>query len=209
MSPVLGWIFLTIIYDGYQFSESVALAVDNGILIVPLPPNATHLFQPLDVAVFRPFKMRVQKRLQLRLHSTTETIIPKSDAIDIACSAYRGAIMDRPQSSINGFRETGLFPLSLPVMMHRLGIFTSGGVKGNAGLAGWLKHRQEHARNEILTLPPVAEHGGGQRRRQRVTVDICGRLVTKEMLAPRSPDAPNAGVQETGDSSNERDSEVV
>ena len=41
---------------GYCLSESVNICCEHGILMIALPANETHIFQPLDVAVFKPFK---------------------------------------------------------------------------------------------------------------------------------------------------------
>lgn len=105
------------------------------IMLIALPANATHLFQPLDVAVFRPFKGAVQQALQHRLASTAETRLSKGEAITIACNAFKDAIIERPDNAISGFACTGLFPLSLPLLRQRLAVFSSGGVKGGRGTA--------------------------------------------------------------------------
>ncbi|RLN44862.1 hypothetical protein BBJ28_00021430 [Nothophytophthora sp. Chile5] len=127
------------------------------IFLVMLPANATHLFQPLDVAVFKPFKPIVQKELWDRLCAQANPTIPKADAIRIACDAYRATIMERPFNAIRGFQGTGVWPLSLVQMHRRLLLYRSGGVKGGIGTAEWLKRREEvqaAVRDNILTLPP-------------------------------------------------------
>jgi DDE superfamily endonuclease len=47
------------VYDGYSshFNEDIVTkAICLSIILVLLPSNATHLVQPLDIAVFKPFK---------------------------------------------------------------------------------------------------------------------------------------------------------
>ncbi|KAE9017062.1 hypothetical protein PF005_g7834 [Phytophthora fragariae] len=131
------------------------------ILLLALPPNATHMYQPLDVAVFKPFKAMVGDELESKLLSTADVQLSKKDAIQIACSAYETAIMDRPSNAVSGFRSTGLFPPSLINMTKRLRVYTNGGARGEIEKEAWLKRQREtvrlEARSEILTLPPAAE----------------------------------------------------
>ncbi|EGZ09236.1 hypothetical protein PHYSODRAFT_525774 [Phytophthora sojae] len=92
-------------------------------MLPALPPNAAHMNQPLDVAVFKPFKAM--------------------NAIQIACSAYETAIMDRPNNAVSGFRSTGLFPPSLVNMTKRLRVNTNGGARGEIGKEAWLMRQRE------------------------------------------------------------------
>ncbi|KAE9072562.1 hypothetical protein PF007_g26131 [Phytophthora fragariae] len=64
----------------------------------------------------------------------------------------------------------------------RLALYSGGGVKGNIGTAEWLKHHEAviaEVRNDLLLLPPATVTG---KKRKLTTVDVAGRLVTKERL---------------------------
>ncbi|KAG3161178.1 hypothetical protein PC128_g20844 [Phytophthora cactorum] len=164
----------------------VTKCIEGGILLVALPANATHLFQPLDVTVFRPFKTKVREALHDKVTLTADGSISKADAIAIACAAFGETIIERPQNAVSGFSGVGLYPPNSEKLIKRLKHYASGGVKGDVGTAGWLKRRiviQAEARVEVLTLPPEPQRTP---KRQRATVDIAGRLVTKEMLDMKS-----------------------
>ncbi|KAG2953223.1 hypothetical protein PC119_g28075 [Phytophthora cactorum] len=60
--------------------DTVTKCIEGGILLVTLPANATHLFQPLDVAVFRPFKTKVREAL-------LDKLVPPS--VKLSSSAHR------------------------------------------------------------------------------------------------------------------------
>ena len=48
-----------VIYDGHGSRltfKTVEVAMENNIKIVFLPPNCSHILQPLEVAVFKPIK---------------------------------------------------------------------------------------------------------------------------------------------------------
>ena len=50
---------LLLLLDGHSSHycpDTIKLAAENGIIIFTLPPNTTHLTQPLDKGVFGPFK---------------------------------------------------------------------------------------------------------------------------------------------------------
>ncbi|OWY90116.1 hypothetical protein PHMEG_00041901, partial [Phytophthora megakarya] len=68
------------------FLGEVSASFERGILLVPLPPNATHLYQPLDVAVFKPFKEMANSSLHEKLLVCSACTISKTDAIGIACN---------------------------------------------------------------------------------------------------------------------------
>ncbi|KAG3067707.1 hypothetical protein PI125_g23588 [Phytophthora idaei] len=170
-----------IIYlGGYDMIESISAAFDMEILLLALPSYATHMYQLLDVAVFRPFDPAVKDALQLKLLNTADMQLSKKDAISIACLAYRSAIIERPDNAINGFKPTGLFPPSMVHMTKRLAVYSSGGAKGTIGTGAWLKRQCEvaqlEARDELLTLPPAPG------KKARLTVDIVGELVANEAL---------------------------
>ncbi|KAG6618542.1 uncharacterized protein IUM83_01129 [Phytophthora cinnamomi] len=158
------------------------ICVEYGIMLVALPANATHLFQPLDVALFKPYKDCVHDLMLERLCAISNPVIRKTTAIGMACTAYRRALMDKPSSAVNGFRECDMWPLSMVQLKARLALYKGGGAKGEIGTADWLKQREaviDEVRTEILFLPPVPVTG---KKRKRSTADVAGRLVTKERL---------------------------
>ncbi|KAG1682411.1 hypothetical protein DVH05_021012 [Phytophthora capsici] len=124
----------------------------------------------------------VKSALLAKMLNSSGCIISKSDAIEIACHAFRSAVMRNPINAVNGFRTTGIYPPSLPSMQARLRLFASGGARGDTGRAVWLKRKaeiQEEIRSSVLQLPPAPYTKG---KRARRTVDFVGRLITKEML---------------------------
>ncbi|KAG6946935.1 hypothetical protein JG687_00016430 [Phytophthora cactorum] len=103
----------------YIDAEAAETCVEYGIILVALPENATHLFQPLDVALFKPFKDCVQDLMLARLCSINDHVARKTTAIEMTCTAYRRALIDKPTSAINGFRECGIWPFSLVELRAR------------------------------------------------------------------------------------------
>lgn len=90
----------------YQTTE---FCRENGIELICLFPNATHILQPLDVAFFRGLKARWNKKLiQWRTHHAGE-MIPKHEFTPLLKKAVDE--MGNLKSTLNnGFRKCGLVP---------------------------------------------------------------------------------------------------
>ena len=56
-------------------------ARELGILMMCHPPNATHLVQPLDVAVFGPLKKQINKYIFDYMTRTNTSNLTKAEAI--------------------------------------------------------------------------------------------------------------------------------
>ncbi|RLO06533.1 hypothetical protein DYB28_013656 [Aphanomyces astaci] len=134
--------------------NSLAIFEAYGVYIVGLPPNSTHLLQPLDVTVFRSFKAKISNGVTRHLQSLNTTTLPRPFTIQIAGDAYNSSFRtvhdaDKPSSAIvNGFGTCGVRPLSLPQMLHRWEKATMNGVRSDQATAAWLKTKQ-HAREEV------------------------------------------------------------
>ncbi|KAG2860968.1 hypothetical protein PC129_g10273 [Phytophthora cactorum] len=162
-------------------AKPVVFIVDNSSTHIDAA-NATHLFQPLDMALFKPYKDCVHDLMLERLCSINDPVVRKTNAIEMACTAYQRALINKPTSAVNGFRECAIWPLSLVELRARLVLYKGGGVKGDISTAAWLTHRDaviDEVRKEILLLPPFDITG---KKRKRTTVDVAGRLVTRELL---------------------------
>ncbi|XP_068084186.1 tigger transposable element-derived protein 2-like [Anabrus simplex] len=82
---------------------------EHGIIVIALLPNATHLLQPMDVAVFRSLKMHWKAKVhEWRLKNTGNPILKKKDF-----SMLLKEVIDEKysQSSLqSGFRKCGIVP---------------------------------------------------------------------------------------------------
>jgi DDE superfamily endonuclease len=110
---------LILIYDGYgsHFNEEiVARAVELKIILVLLPSNATNILQPLDVAVFKPFKTTLKRHFESFMIENATTTFSKKDMIQVASSAWLQGVVEKEHNIIHGFKTTGIWPLSFPNM---------------------------------------------------------------------------------------------
>ncbi|OQR87504.1 hypothetical protein ACHHYP_08712 [Achlya hypogyna] len=169
-----------LVCDGYlsHFSHDNIMATleQLGVLLVCLPANATHLVQPLDVAVFAPFKKFLRKSIKTFMIEASECSVSKHAAVHLASVAWSAAMTGTNAKA--GFKACGIYPPSFAAMEKRLARFGKGGTKADDRDYSWLKHK-EKIRSEILTLPPLVDSA----ERKRKTVNVAGRLLTRDMIA--------------------------
>lgn len=97
--------------DGHVSHMSLHLSnfcSSNGIILIALLPNATHLIQPLDVAVFRTLKQGWSEEVHAwRINHQCEEL-KKTDFAPLLDAVIRKRIT--PSILSNGFRKCGLVP---------------------------------------------------------------------------------------------------
>lgn len=173
---------LLLVFDGYTShysDEIIEKAIQLKVLLILLPANATHLIQPLDVAVFRSFKLCLKTKMHDYMIDNQLTSFQKKDVISIASSAWNESIVDKVRNIRSGFRASGLWPPSLAQMALRLKEFKNGAADESIRRETWIK-TQQVIRAEVLLVPATGSGGGEQRRRK--TLDVNNRLFTQEQL---------------------------
>jgi len=151
-----------------------------GILLVCLPANATHLFQPLDVAVFGPFKRVLKRKVKEFMIKSHRVSVSKPEAIRLDCDAWKSGMSGA--NSAAGFSTCGLFPLSKSAMLKRLQLFKTGGLSSSSRLyvkPDWIKYKVPIIET-VLTVPEFRKTKG---HKKRTTVDISGRFIDQTILA--------------------------
>jgi hypothetical protein len=102
----------------------ISLCQENNIRFTCLPPNTTHLTQPLDVAYFRPTKVHWRKILEKWKFSEEGRscpTIPKSRFPSLLKSLIRSLEDGNGQQNmVAGFRKCGIYPLNREKVLDRL-----------------------------------------------------------------------------------------
>ncbi|RQM12212.1 hypothetical protein B5M09_008433 [Aphanomyces astaci] len=135
--------------------ESEWICETYGILLVFLPPNATHLLQPLDVAIFRSYKRDIKNGVTTYLRAFNAVSLPRVKAISIAGEAF---------NKLRSQWVLYLWNVAAVVAddAQRLALQTSNSVDKDFGAAMWIR-TQVAAREDALTVP--ARHTGKERKR--------------------------------------------
>nr|CCA20971.1 PREDICTED: similar to conserved hypothetical protein [Albugo laibachii Nc14] len=153
---------LILVLDGassYMDASIDAVAATYVVRLVPLPPNAIHLYQHWTSQFFARKDCHDQEG---------------SCSVGVDCMAHEN--LRETRNIAAGFEEAGIWPLSLPMMLRRLKNFKENDSKAQQPLPSWLV-TQQVIRSEILVLPPAPEKKG-----RRKTVDVKRRLLTQDDL---------------------------
>ena len=104
---------------GSHFNASVIETCrEKNIRFITLPPNSTHLCQPLDVAVFAPMK-RVWRSLleEWRRESRSKGTLPKEHFPLLLSRLVEGT---KNANIVSGFRATGIYPQNREAVLKHI-----------------------------------------------------------------------------------------
>ena len=86
----------------------VNLAIKNNVHLICIPPHTSHVFQPLDVAAYKPLKSSWRKIVHEYYHDNYCKVIDKQNFPRLINQLNNTFKEDY---GISGFRKTGLYPL--------------------------------------------------------------------------------------------------
>lgn len=90
----------------YSLSEFCS---ENGIHLVALHPNATHIIQPMDVAAFRPLKHIWKQAVHSYKIKNAGAKLKRENFAPLVDAVLQQL---KPESLMNGFRSSGIFPFN-------------------------------------------------------------------------------------------------
>ncbi|GAB0086707.1 hypothetical protein DMENIID0001_008620 [Sergentomyia squamirostris] len=136
----------------------------NGIVLVLLYPNATHLLQPLDTAFFHPLKVLYLKEVKKwRMRNITGVrFCPKHIAKVVSNALSR---MNIESIAINGFRGCGLSPFD-PSVVDKMSLLNPTHVGQKS--SGIPSDQPEAVKEkDVLSNAPAADHEATTRNIER------------------------------------------
>lgn len=170
---------LVLILDGCSSHFSGHIHEVGAAVHVPLviiPSNATHLLQPLDVAVFASMKRKVRHLLDIFAKETDGGLftIDKQTAVKLACMAWTSCRFSR--NIVSGFSSCIICPPTLVSMQRQLSVFKNNGIPRKLERASWI-YMKESVRQKVLTISDRPA-----KCKLRKTVTVTGQLLTYELL---------------------------
>ena len=111
---------LLLLMDGHSSHyclSTIKCAAKEKVILFTLPPNTTHLTQPLDKAVFGPLKVSWRQACHRYIVENPGSKISKHNFFLVFSEAWVRALT--PKNTVSGFRTTGVYPpdrnaISLP-----------------------------------------------------------------------------------------------
>lgn len=91
----------------------------HNIKFILLPPNSTHICQPLDVAFFRPMKIAWRQVLD-KWKSKNRGVLPKAEFPRLLKEAIETIGLKVETNIKAGFKKTGIFPLDESKVLNQI-----------------------------------------------------------------------------------------
>ena len=104
---------VVLIQDGHASHMSIKLielARANDVHLLCLPAHTTHILQPLDMGVFKPFKTYFSKACTSYLAKHPGRVITNDMIASLVATAWANTFS--PNNIMGGFRKTGIFPIN-------------------------------------------------------------------------------------------------
>lgn len=149
-------------------AEVLALCEEHNIVMVCLPPNSTHLTQPLDVAYFGPMKRAwrtILKDWKLTGHGRRDKILQKSDFAALLQKLWCKLLGTGGANLVSGFRACGIYPTGVEHLLKRLPGHNEDVQKIDQSFKEFLSEQRK-----ILT-------DGGERKRRKKTRVTPGKSI--------------------------------
>jgi hypothetical protein len=108
-----------LIWDSHSSHETLSVlekARENNILVFTFPPHTTHCLCPLDIAIFRPFKVAYNKMCSNYMSSDPGNTITKATVCPLITQAYQQAF--RRGNVAGSFQAAGIVPWD-PLVIKR------------------------------------------------------------------------------------------
>lgn len=97
-------------HESHISLPTISYAKENGVILLTFPPHCSHRLQPLDVAVYGPFKARFRSVQDDWLTSNPGKRITIYEVAALAKEAFLSAF--NPSNITSSFRKTGIYPLN-------------------------------------------------------------------------------------------------
>ena len=101
---------LLLLLDGHNSHynmDVITMARDNIVIIFTLVPHTTHKMQPLDAAVFGPFKSKWQEACHQYIQKHPGRVITKYTFNSIFSEAWLNSLV--PANIVSGFKTCGVY----------------------------------------------------------------------------------------------------
>lgn len=174
------------------------LCEQNNISFVCLPPNSTHLTQPLDVAFFRPMKIAWRKILADWKESPDgikNSVLPKQCFPLLLKKLIDVLDENRADNLIAGFRKCGIYPINVTEL---LAVIPSYEYNKDIVESSFLEALATK-RNDITEMK--------QRKRRKMTV-TAGKSIGPEVLQEITNTSASTANDGHGQEANGEDSDI-
>jgi hypothetical protein len=108
---------LLLLLDGHASHycpKTIQIAAEKQVILFALPPNTTHLTQPLDRTCFSPLKTEWKQECHKFRTNNPGKVVNRLEFSSIFARAWFQAM--KMENIIAGFRVSGIYPLNLDIL---------------------------------------------------------------------------------------------
>ena len=166
-------------FDGHNSHltyNTVKKAMENGIILLCLPPNTSHALQPLDVGVFKSVKANWRIILADWYKDSRLKTVDKATFTQLLSKLWP---LLNPSHAVNGFRGSGLIPVDRSAVQHR--VLAEPAVMDTGEVMTPRKVLREAIIKTVSPDPDLQMPSRARRRVQHVT----GEILTEETVLSR------------------------
>ena len=138
-------------HSSHYCPETIQLAAAEGVILFTLPPNTTHLTQPLDKGVFGPFKIYWRQVCHDFRVSHPGRVVNIYNFSSLLSKAWMEAMT--AVNIVQGFKTTGIYPLDADAVIKKLPGTSAPAVERDAPPTFTPLKRQPH--QELLSTPII------------------------------------------------------
>ena len=112
---------ILLLLDGHSSHYSpdvIRVAAEERVILFALPPNTTHLTQPLDKGCFSPFKAAWRKTCQEFYTHNPGRVVTRYDFSSLFSEAWKSSMSQK--NVLGGFKTTGIYPFDRNKLLSRL-----------------------------------------------------------------------------------------
>ena len=160
-----------------------------------MPPNTTHILQPADVSVFKPFKHYWRDEVIKFQRQNPNAVVRRKDAAPLIEKVLKRVT---PSSIINGFRCTGLYPLNPDAVDYRKCLTSEENSSSDEAIVQTRNSFEGEERNKFLSALNVIEEEIGIDNLKTYMAESNGNDLFKKLYKGLRNKAglPNEGAEE-------------
>ena len=102
---------LLLIMDGHSFHycpQTIRFAAKEGVILFTLPPNTTHITQPLDKGCFGPFKTAWRESVRKHMVKNPGKVVTRYSFSELLHEAWMKSMTIK--NIISAFKVSGIYP---------------------------------------------------------------------------------------------------
>lgn len=179
--------------------EVIAQCAAHDIHFVCLPPNTTHLCQPLDVAFFAPLKKHWREILtRWKQHEGRQLpVLPKESFPQLLASLLEALQPELKKNINSGFRKCGIVPLNRDVVLQRI-VHSSAEASAEEGAI-----QQAVSAVVLNRLNEIHQHNAATSKQRKRRLDIVpGRSISLDDFQQHASTAQHGSLNAVDGSGN-------